>query len=108
MLEVVERKKFVTHAPPRRRPEALRDRSIGEKFSDCISERIKIGRIVDEDPTLAMHDLVLDPTDTTGNDGSVLPHRLRDGEPESFDETLLNDNVRLALHGVDDRGVLPP
>ena len=46
------------------------------------------------------------PPTLAGDDRTRLPHRLGDGEPEPLDEALLDDDGRVALHGVDDERVL--
>ena len=50
----------------------------------------------DEQPVLAVDDLVLDAADRAGDHRPALPHRLGDGEAEALGEALLHDDGRRA------------
>ena len=76
-----------------------------QQARDGAREPVEVAR-VDEQPALAVDDLVLDAADAAGDDGAVLPHRLGDGQPEALGEALLDDDLAVALKRVDDRRVL--
>ena len=54
----------------------------------------------------AAHDLVDDAPDGAADDRPALPHRLGHRQAEALGEALLDDDRRMALERVDDRGRL--
>ena len=77
-----------------------------EESSQCVCEGVEITRVPQQQPVLAVDDLVLDPADRRSDDRSTLPHRLGDGQPEPFDQALLDDHGGTSLQSVDQVRVL--
>src|SRR3989475_6224069 len=87
-------------------PEPPAQRLVLEQAHNGVAERPQVARVIDQDPVLALLDLVGDAPDAAGDDRPALPHRLGNREAESLGEAFLDDHVRPPLQGVDDRGVL--
>lgn len=64
--------------------EAMRQLGVGEERLERYPEGIQVGGILEQDPALAVHHLVLDPAQPAGDDRSRFPHRLSDRQPEAL------------------------
>jgi hypothetical protein len=104
--EVLYREEVVAHALARGRAEPPGPCRVVEDPSDRLTAGGDVGGIVDQQSTLVVHDLVLDPADARGDDRALLPHGLGHGEAEAFDEALLDNDVGSALYRVHDGRVL--
>ncbi len=104
--EVAVAEELIVYPRPSGRSEPGSELAIVEESLDGCGEGIEIVGIVDQQTVPLVNDLVLDPTDATGNHRPRLPHCFGDGESKALDEALLHHDVGVALQRVDDDCVL--
>src|SRR3954471_15944803 len=86
--------------------EPCREVGVAEQLAERSGVRVEVSGVVEEDAALAVDDLVLDAADSGGDHRPALPHRLGDGQAESLDQALLDDDCGMPLERVDQEGVL--
>src|ERR1022692_263397 len=106
LREVTRAEEVVLDACLRGLTDAARALRVRQQSEDGGGERVAVGGIVEQDPADAVLDLILDAADAAGHHRSRLPHRLCDGQPESFGKALLDHDIGPPLQRVDHRGVL--
>src|SRR5215472_16766804 len=73
--------------------EVRRSRWIVQEADDRVPEGAQVARIIDQEAALAVVDLFRDAADLARDHRPALPHRLRDGEAESFGQAVLDDDL---------------
>src|SRR6476620_4127652 len=96
----------VHHPRPGPRAEHAGVLLVGQGRLQVPGEGLEVLGVVDEQTTLAVHDLVLDAAHGRGDHGPGLPHRLGHGQPEPLDQAFLDHDRGSPLEAVHEVRVL--
>ncbi len=79
---------------------------VAKEANHSIAECLEVMRVVNQESSLAVLDLVLDAPYPAGDNGLALPHCLTHREAEALRHALLHHHLRPPLQSIDDDGVL--
>src|SRR5687767_13368763 len=99
--QVAMKQKMLQNTLPRLFTHTLRPFLLRESLADQAAEACEVARVVEQETSAPVLDLIQDAADGAGNHRTGLPHGLGHGQPEAFLQALLNDDGGMSLQRVD-------